>query len=208
MSNYNITDIEAVNEQPDQNRRFAERLLTRLDRNQGFSWEQVASFSKWLTASLLAVNGAGGLAALSLLKEGGGSWLPAVLFGVGLLMALLSGTALQHFYNAMAMPLLDHDNYWTTVLIDGVRDGHLEEKLQAQSDKSQRFSAIAPGFGWCSGLSFIAGSIALAVATASAGEPSKAVCLSLERDMLSAKPKRTNSAEIFQSLNCKATGRI
>jgi hypothetical protein len=101
MSNYNITDIEAVNEQPDQNRRFAERLLTRLDRNQGFSWEQVASFSKWLTASLLAVNGAGGLAALSLLKEGGGSWLPAVLFGVGLLMALLSGTALQHFYNAM-----------------------------------------------------------------------------------------------------------
>jgi hypothetical protein len=206
MSVYDINDVAAANEHPDQNRRFAERVLTRVDRHHSFSWEQVASFSKWLTASLLAVNGAGGLTALGLLKDGGGSWSASILFGIGLLMALLSGTALQHFYDAVAAPILKQDNYWTTVLIDGVRDSEVEEQLEAETKKALRFAYVAPVLGWCSGISFIAGSGALALASASAGAASKSVCLSLQSDMLSEKPRRSNGHEIYSALGCKPRG--
>jgi hypothetical protein len=207
MTVYDIADVATANESPDYNRRFAERVLTRVDRHSGFAWEQVASFAKWLSASLLAINGAGGLAALALVRDHGGSVLPPVLFGLGMLLALLSGTALQEIYNNLAEPLLEHDNYWTSVVIDGVRDGDIEEKLEAETKKGRRFSYIPPLLGWCSGISFIAGSIALALASGSIGSASKAACLSLEQDMLQAKPQRPNGPELFNALGCKASGR-
>ena len=202
MNSYDISNIDLANETPEFNRLFAERVLIRLDRHQSFSWEQLSSFAKWLTASLLAVNGAGGLAALTLLKEGGSS-VPGAFFGTGLLLALLSGAALQEIYNRISIPMIDQDNYWTSVVIDGTRDCDIEADLDSQTKTIMRFAFIPPTLGWGSGISFIAGAVSLGISAADIGATSSATCLVLERDMLSARPRRSNAPEMFQALGCK-----
>jgi hypothetical protein len=206
MTIYDISNASEANEHPDGNRQFAERVLTRIDRMQAFTSEQVASFSKWLTASLLAVNGAGGLASLNLLQRSSDAWLAAMMFGLGIVLALCSGTILQEIYNRATPPLLDQDNYWATVSIDGVRDGDLEAQLEEQSRKPLRFSWAPPLLGWLSGFSFIAGAVAMAVAATPDNSARSSACLRIEQDMLSVAPKRANGAEIYSALGCKPRG--
>lgn len=183
------------------NKRYAQRVLTRIDHLQGFAAEQVASTAKWLTASLLAVNGAGALAAVNALKDGG-AWLPSLLFTLGIISALLSATAMQEIYNNTSDPLLSHDNYWIQVADNGYRDPNEEDSLQAASTAAMRLARMPPILGWISGLLFLAGAVLLALNVTSGESANARRCLSIERDMLSARPKRANSAELYTALGC------
>jgi len=186
----------------DFNKRYAQRILTRIDYLQGFAAEQVASTAKWLTASLLAINGAGALAAVNDLKDGG-SWLAALLFTLGVISALLSATAIQEVYNNSSDPLMENDNYWIQVAVSGYRDPDEEDSLQAASTAAMRLARVPPILGWISGLLFLAGAVLLALNVTSNESVNARRCLSIEQDMLSARPRRANAAELYTALGCR-----
>lgn len=144
------------------NRAFALRALARIRDQETFAAEQVASMAKWLTASLLAVNGAGAIAVFNRAGAVNHSSAAGILFMLGIAFALLSGTALQEFYNREGDPLLALDKYWTRVSLTGVRDEEAEKNLRLPIDTLNRFAFIPPLFGWISGILFLVGAVLLA----------------------------------------------
>lgn len=147
----------------DFNRAFAEHALVQVRGHQRFGAEQVASMAKWLTASLLAVNGAGAIAVFNRTHSVDHPTSAGVLFTLGIGFALLSGTALQELYNRVSTPLHELDSYWTGVSITGVRDETQEKSLNGLLDAINRFAFIPPLLGWFSGFLFLAGAILLAI---------------------------------------------
>ena len=147
----------------DFNRAFASRTLERIRHHEIFAAEQVASTAKWLTASLLAVNGGGAIAVLNRTQTLDHAWGAGILFMMGIAFALLSGTGLQEFYNRVGNPLLNLDEYWTRVSLTGHRDQDTERSLKEPIDKLHRFAFIPPLMGWISGILFLFGSVLLAL---------------------------------------------
>lgn len=186
-----------------ENREYARRMLTRVDQHNAFTTEQVGAWSRWLTASLLALNGAGALAALGAAQRTDGAWIAGAIFAVGIIMALLSGTCLQEVYNEVPIPLLHQDEYWTGVSITGMRDGERERALAAEAVKASRWDHVPPILGWISGVLFLAAIVVLGIAVTREADRTERRCAQIERDMLSAKPKRTNSVELYQALGCQ-----
>ena len=113
--------------EPDE-RENAKRVLERIDRQSTFVAEQVSSMAKWLSASLLAVNGAGALATLNATNSSL-HW-PGIVFVVGVILALLSGAGLQEIYNRLAEKLHDFDIYWTRVMLGAQRNSEVELNLE------------------------------------------------------------------------------
>ena len=187
-------------------RALAERILKRIDQHQQFVFDQVGSMAKWLMASLLAVNGAGAIAAMNAVDSGKGHWAAGLLFAVGVGCALMSGVAMQDVYNAIPEPLLTQDNYWTGVSITGERDGGVEELHKTATAKMLRFRLLPPLLGWISGLLFIAGAITLAFHVEADDRANKARCLSIQNDMLSAQPQRRDGIELFRAFGCMPAG--
>lgn len=146
----------------DLNRAHASRALERIRRHEIFAAEQVASMAKWLTASLLAVNGGGAIAVFNHPHTAGHAWCAGIAFMLGIAFALLSGTGLQEFYNRVSDPLYELDKYWTRVSLTGVRDEAEEASLKQPVDKIHRLAFIPPMLGWISGVSFLVGAVLLA----------------------------------------------
>lgn len=144
--------------------KVASRTLTNIDRHYKFIAEQVASFAKWLTASLLAVNGGGVLAALDAIKEKHDTTLPAGLFIAGIIFALLSGAALQEVYNQVSNNLETAYQYWCNVK-EGLspRDAEQETKINKAENFWNRIAIIPPILGWISGALFLTGCIFMAL---------------------------------------------
>ncbi len=187
-------------------RAFAERVLKRIDQHQQFAFDQVGSMAKWLMASLLAVNGAGAIAAINAVNSGKGPWAAGLLFALGIGSALISGVAMQDVYNAIPEPLLKQDEYWTGVTVTGVRETAIEEEHKNQTAKALRFQFVPPLLGWISGLLFVAGAITLAFHVEADDQANRARCLSIQNDMLSAKPRRRDGIELFKALGCMPAG--
>ena len=143
-------------------RHFATQKIARITREIEFTSDQVGSWSRWLTASLLAINGGGALATLNQAKVGDFSWCAGALFASGIIFALLSGTLLQELYNRRIGPVLECDEYWSEVKFTGARDNSREEVLDKQLKKVLRFSWVAPSLGWMSGILFLVGCYFLA----------------------------------------------
>ena len=156
--------MSSVSSPPHSNldRALASRTLERIRDHEKFSSEQLASLSKWLSASLLAVNGGGAIAVFNHLHDFPFAKLAGFSFMIGIALALLSGAGLQEFYNRIRTPLVELDSYWTAVSLTGVRDESKETRLNERINRINRLAFIPPTIGWISGILFILGSILLA----------------------------------------------
>jgi hypothetical protein len=187
-------------------REVAEHEARRLERSSSASTEQLLKMSGWLTASLLAINGAGALATLNAAPSANDLTIPGLLFGSGILMAMLSAVAIQAFQGAVAGPLDALINYWRGAQIYGERDIQIEVELRKPIDKINRFSFVPPAIGWMSGLLFMTGAITLALIVAQPDQTALGRCEVLQKDMTSLEPRRVDSRELFTALGCKQSG--
>jgi hypothetical protein len=185
-------------------RENARRVLERIDRQSTFVAEQVNSMAKWLAASLLAVNGAGALATLNAAKAT--SYWPSIIFVVGVILALLSGAGLQEIYNRLSDKLHDFDVYWTRVMLGAQRNSEDESKLEHAVDSVTRWAAAPPVLGWLSGFAFLVAASLLGLAVSAANSLDTARCEDIQKDILSANPKRTDGIALYSALGCKPFG--
>ena len=141
----------------------AEWRISYYERHATLAADQVAGLSKWLTASLFAAN-SGGI--ITLLNQADKIELPLWAGGsfiTGLILALLSATANQEFYNRVSDPLLNMIAYWQEVRITGISDSVQHEQISDQLSSSYRWTWVGPTLGWLSGFAFIGGTIFTAV---------------------------------------------
>lgn len=144
--------------------KVANRSIDSINRHYSFIAEQVASLAKWLTASLLAINGGGVLAALEALKDKHDVMLPAGFFIAGIILAMLSGVALQEVYNRFSANLGVAYQYW-----NDIKDGlaHRDENIEIGITKTEAFwnraATIPPVLGWISGTLFLVGCVLMAL---------------------------------------------
>jgi hypothetical protein len=169
------------------------------------SIEQGASTSKWLSASLLAINGAGALAAFNAFERLD-TTLAAALFLSGTVAALASGWFNQTF----AFDQLENMNrvhaFWIGTAETGVLDVDKQNSLQPIVAEMSKHGKRGPRAGWLSLLAFVAASGSLPFSHARRDHANDRRCEAIQRDMLSAHPKRSDDTAIFEALSCKPQG--
>lgn len=123
-----------------------------------------------------------------------------------MISALLSPVIIQS-YAARVSGITGHRIiYWAGVAEGDDVDETKDNAFVAQTDKLSWMVTAAPACGWVSGLLFIG-----AVLTVAYGFDADAVandnrCEAVQRDMLSATPRRTDSIKLFEVLGCKPKG--
>jgi len=140
----------------------AKRVVERIDKQYGFVAAEVGTISRWLTASLFALNG-GGAAAFLNSHEAGPRLLPVSLFGTGVVFAMFGAMVVQEVYGSLADLLLRQDLYWSRVAITGRRLRWAEVRFRISRRRRHRYAWLAPALGWISGASFVAGIAAIAL---------------------------------------------
>ena len=125
--------------------------------------DQVTSLSKWLTASLLAVNSGGLVSLMSHADTISHSGWAAASFLLGLLFSLLGAVANQEIYNRMSEPIMEMLVYWQDVGATGQSDGQKHDLIAEKLRKISRWTFFGPVFGWVSGLAFFGGASAIAL---------------------------------------------
>jgi hypothetical protein len=185
-------------------RENAKRVLERIDRQSTFVAEQVSSMAKWLSASLLAVNGAGALATLNAAKAN--LYYPSIIFVVGVILALLSGAGLQEIYNRFPEKLDDIDVYWTRVMLGGQRNSEDESNLEIAVSSVNRWAAVPPILGWLSGVAFLVAASLLGLTVSAANSSDEARCADIQKDILSANPRISDGIALYSALGCKPFG--
>ena len=118
--------------------------------------EQHSSSFKWLNASLLAINGGGCVAVLSIQNlQNQDKAYACFAFILGILAALLSARVGQSIAIRGLVPLQRKLGYWTRVSLTGERDVELEDDLQEESKAAIRWAWIGQASGWLSVLAFV-----------------------------------------------------
>jgi hypothetical protein len=184
-------------------RQFCQYEAERLERSLTGSTEQLIKMSGWLTASLLAINGAGALATLNVLSQTRDLSLSGLFFLGGIVLALLSAVAIQSFQDKVFQPLAALIRYWREAQITGVRNESEEQQLREPINKLNKWGFVPPVIGWLSGFSFVIGALTLALGITSADQASLGRCRARQSDMFAFSPKRADSRELFVVLNCK-----
>jgi hypothetical protein len=122
----------------------------------------MVSMSKWLIASLLALNGGAAIALLNAHDKVYDPIVPGSLFVLGIVFALLNGWLIQLFSLGDVKAMQEAVGYWLSVVHDGERDEALEGEMQKTFAKGDRENNIAASAGWISLLLFLSGCAALA----------------------------------------------
>ena len=146
----NLEEIAAV-------RRAAGIRKAYFDKHHDLSAEQVVGLSKWLNASLLAINGAAMIAIINNSDHVKVSIFAISCFISGILMPILSAYVLQVLYSNITSPVFDSYIYWSEVEISGQQDLQTESDLKIALDRAFKFQLVPPALGWLSALAFIAG---------------------------------------------------
>ena len=120
--------------------------------------EQHSHSFKWITASLLAVNGGAAISVLNT-SEIAVFWkiLAGAWFSAGILTALLVGVVSQKINMQSVGPIQRSIGYWIGVVADGERVESFEGTLAAEAKAAQKFAWLVPTLGWVSGLFFVIG---------------------------------------------------
>ena len=120
--------------------------------------EQHSHSFKWLTASLLAINGAAAVATLNT-DSIPPVWkvLSGSAFAIGVLCALLVAVLAQKISIKSLVPIQRQIGYWIGVIHDGTRLEEFEAKLGSEMKETMRWGWAIPATGWVSGLFFFAG---------------------------------------------------
>ena len=120
--------------------------------------EQHSHSFKWITASLLAINGA---AAISILNTDKliVYWkiYSGIFFCIGILLALLVAVSAQKISLKGLIPIQRQIGYWISVSYDGERVEAVETELNKEFAAAMRFSWLVPALGWLSALMFVVG---------------------------------------------------
>ena len=115
---------------------------------------------RWLTASLLALNGGAALAILSNETLTGSTKFSAGAFYLfGIVFALLVAAVGQRVNRKIIPNLNDQLGYWLAVSYDGQRVEGREQELNDEVKASMKFGLVGQLFGWSAGLLFFAGSV-------------------------------------------------
>ncbi|MBD2840724.1 hypothetical protein [Erythrobacter rubeus] len=137
------------------NRDGAVEELESLKEIRAIGWEQHAHSFKWLTASLLALNGGGLLAAAQIDGVLVGDRIAAGFsFALGIAFALIVAVVGQRAIAKSFVPIQKQIGYWMRVASDGTRDEVLERELIAESLKIRPLSRTTQAFGWFSAMAF------------------------------------------------------
>lgn len=128
------------------------------------SLQQHTDSYKWLTASLLVINGAACLSILSLESLGLEARLAAgSLFSAGVVFALLTGVANQRANQSIMPEIRKQLGYWLAVAYHGVREPELEATHRSEFRSAKRLALLGSALGRVSGLCWILGAVTLGV---------------------------------------------
>jgi hypothetical protein len=131
-------------------RRLAEHQVDRLSHMAKVAVDQLGQMSNWLTASLLALNGAGGLAVANAAERLAAPLYPAAIFGIGIALALLSGFAIQAVSSRVLAPLELYMVFWRRASILGEATEAEEREAAAPIHQIGRWRLVPPTLGWLS----------------------------------------------------------
>lgn len=143
---------------------LARRTIERIDKQSAFVTAEYGTISRWLTASLFALNGGGAAAFLNSHNDFGSRILPVSFFGAGIIFAMFGAMIVQELYGTLADLLRRQDFYWSRVAISGRRLRWAEARFKASRRRRYRYAWLAPLLGWISGALFVAGIAAIAAA--------------------------------------------
>ena len=162
----------------------------------------VSTLSRWLSATLVAINGAGALAVANAARTVDGLGLAGGLFVGGLTLAVFGGWFNQLLTSWLIEPALKMSDYWSTVLVAQERDGELEPKLGERITRLNRWTWVGPTSGFISYGLFLWAAYALASSVNDNRAGELAVCQKLQSDLLSESASHVESRERFQALAC------
>tara|TARA_B110001454_G_scaffold22028_1_gene21462 strand:+ start:265 stop:720 length:456 start_codon:yes stop_codon:yes gene_type:complete len=141
----------------------AKRAVERIDKQSAFVSTEFGTISRWLTASLFALNGGGAAAFLNSQEGVKSSLLPMGLFGAGITFAMLGAMVIQEIYGDLGELLRRQDLYWSRVAISGRRLKWVEARFRVSRKRRMRYAWLAPLFGLISGALFISGMATIAL---------------------------------------------
>ena len=179
-------------------RRRAEYIGSYADRAQ----TEVSTLSRWLSATLVAVNGAGALAVANAARSVEGLNLAGGLFIGGLTLALFGGWFNQLITSWLIEPTLKLSDYWSAVHVVQERDEEIEPVLTAKVTGLGRWSWIGPTAGFISYGLFLAGAYYLGSSVDASRAAELPTCQKLRADLLTGSPSHTESRERFVALGC------
>jgi hypothetical protein len=166
------------------------------------SMGQAVDAQKWLTASLMAVNGAGAITAAGLKgQQEIGLAAFSFIFGIGL---ALTNALLIQSSGFKSLPWMGKlIGYWISVADDGERVEQFEDQLRDEEKPWRRLGLAARTAGWLSAIAFFTGAWLLYTAPERADPRKAALCLEVQVDMISDQPRRSDGPDVFQALGCK-----
>lgn len=133
--------------------------LERYEKHLDLCVDQVTSLSKWLSASLFAVNSGGLLTLLNQSQSITNIQTPGILFISGIIFSLLSATINQEVYNRAATHLHSMINYWQEYQITYTHYAEQHDQIAAKLTNINRYMWLGPTTGWISGLAFVIGAL-------------------------------------------------
>ena len=148
--------MAVVNDERQSNQLAVETLLPIMVEAFHDGLREVASLSRWLLATLVAINGAAAISVLPLNLASAVKFAGVVAFLVGILAAL--GSALWALYSFKRVSIAANTmlGYWLTVAGDGPRMAALEATMKRHMDQAIG-SRAAHAFVLASIASFLAG---------------------------------------------------
>lgn len=167
---------------------------------------ETGSIGRWLTASLLAVNGAAAAAVFSAFDKLASPSVDAALFITGVFAALCTGVLLQKATIAGAELAGEVIGHSLVVEQTGVYHEQAQILFDGMGARSQRNSKWPQMAGWLSAILFAAGAVVTGLTGFRVDIANDRRCLALQSDILSARPRNVNGILLFQALGCRPQG--
>ena len=167
---------------------------------------EVSTLSRWLTASLLAVNGGGALAAANTAGDTVGLWVPGVMFYGGIAAAFFSAWFNQWITQKFIPSATKLASYYAEAAFLGQRNTEFESNASSEITQLGTLTWIGPASGWLSFVLFSVGVYMMADGIEATRSEKVRLCQSLERDLLSDRASHVESRERFVALNCRSKG--
>jgi hypothetical protein len=161
---------------------------------------------RWLTASLLAVNGAGALAVFNAADKLSHLPVDGSFFVLGVLAALSSAVLNQKSNQHSAAVVGEALGQAIVVSQTGEVTEPLE-KIEKDFRKRLMKGATRPELaGWASALLFVIGAVSIGLDSPKADPVNSRRCATIQHDMLSARPRASDDPAVFVALGCKPQG--
>lgn len=153
-----------INEDPEENRMLADHIVDTYTHGMRHLMEVNASASRWITTSLLAINGAAAIAILGQPMPQAGKLLSCSLLSLGVLCALGSAHLGIKAGAKLLGPMGEALGYWINVKHDGYRISKLEGHEDALAKMIREAAKPSMVLGYLSVFLFAAGLISSALA--------------------------------------------